>query len=424
MMPYQETELEWAKEIPENWCVDRLKNYTSTNTGITFTKADLVGAGNAVLSYGQIHAKNNPQTFINHKLIRYIPDNLLIGKESAKVEKGDFLFADTSEDLEGCGNAIYINEEIELYAGYHTILLRNKGLECGKYFAYLFRSDPWRSQIRKRVKAVKLYSVTQNFLNQTFILVPPVEEQEAIAGYLDKECGKIDRKIELLERKADAYSRLRRSLINRAVTSCNENYESFRLKDIFILRNGYTPSKAVSDFWEGGTIPWFRMEDIRINGRILSDSIQHITPQAVKSAGLFEADSFILATTATIGEHAWLIADSLANQQFTNLKIRKSLIDNINLKYMFYKFFHIDEFCKRACRVTTFAAVDMVDLCNMPIHLPPVDEQMEIVTYLDEKCGKVDAIIEKIEKEVEQLKELKRSLINETVTGKRSVTKD
>ncbi|MBD5339921.1 MAG: hypothetical protein HDR98_12550 [Bacteroides sp.] len=91
---------------------------------------------------------------------------------------------------------------------------------------------------------------------------------------------------------------------------------------------------------------------------------------------------------------------------------------------MFYKFFHIDEFCKRACRVTTFAAVDMVDLCNMPIHLPPVDEQMEIVTYLDEKCGKVDAIIEKIEKEVEQLKELKRSLINETVTGKRSVTKD
>ncbi len=91
-----------------------------------------------------------------------------------------------------------------------------------------------------------------------------------------------------------------------------------RLKELFELRNGYTPSKAVAEFWDGGTIPWFRMEDIRTNGRILSDSIQHITPEAVKTAGLFDANSFIMATTATIGEHAWLIADSLANQQFTN----------------------------------------------------------------------------------------------------------
>lgn len=108
-----------------------------------------------------------------------------------------------------------------------------------------------------------------------------------------------------------------------------------RLKELFELRNGYTPSKAVAEFWDGGTIPWFRMEDIRTNGRILSDSIQHITPEAVKTAGLFDANSFIMATTATIGEHAWLIADSLANQQFTNLKVRKSLIKRVALKYIF-----------------------------------------------------------------------------------------
>ena len=107
-------------------------------------------SGNAVLSYGQIHAKNNNVTEINHELIRFIPDSLIEDKPASKVKSGDFIFADTSEDLNGCGNCIYVNESIDLYAGYHTILLRNKGLGCGKYFAYLFMSDLWRSQIRKK----------------------------------------------------------------------------------------------------------------------------------------------------------------------------------------------------------------------------------------------------------------------------------
>ena len=212
------SKMSWLESFPSHWKMCRLKDYTATNTGITFTKANLVDSGNAVLSYGQIHAKNNPTTRINHELIRFIPDSLVNDKLSSKVKQGDFIFADTSEDLKGCGNCIYINEPIDLYAGYHTILLRNEGLGCGKYFAYLFMSDPWRSQIRKKVKSVKLYSITQGILKQAFIVVPPIKEQEAIAAYLDKECEKIGRKIELLERKADAYSRLRRSLINRAVT--------------------------------------------------------------------------------------------------------------------------------------------------------------------------------------------------------------
>ena len=101
---------------------------------------------------------------------------------------------------------------------------------------------------------------------------------------------------------------------------CPNGVEFKPLGEIFEMRNGYTPSKNQLEFWEGGTIPWVRMEDIRENGRILSDSIQHITPAAIKGKGLFEENTFILATTATIGEHALIIADSQANQQFTNLK--------------------------------------------------------------------------------------------------------
>ena len=273
------------------------------------------------------------------------------------------------------------------------IVLRPNNLVNNKFLLYFLLSRSFISYIKNQVAGVKMPRTNALQIGRVSLSLPPIAEQEAIATYLDKECGKIGKEIGLLERKADCYRKLRHSLIIKTVTQKKPNYCAYRLKDIFELRNGYTPSKAVSEFWEGGTIPWFRMEDIRKNGRILSDSIQHITQEAVKTAGLFEANSFILATTATIGEHAWLIADSLANQRFTNLKIRKSLREKVSVKWMFYKFFHIDEYCKRGCKVTTFAAVDMVELTNMPIHLPPIEEQLKDVSYLDDKCSKIDTII-------------------------------
>lgn len=92
------------------------------------------------------------------------------------------------------------------------------------------------------------------------------------------------------------------------------HWEHKRLRYVCEFRNGYTPSKANDEFWSNGTIPWYRMEDIRETGRFLKESKQYISAEAVKGCGLFEAGSFILATTATIGEHAMLIIDSLANQ--------------------------------------------------------------------------------------------------------------
>ena len=169
-------------------------------------------------------------------------------------------------------------------------------------------------------------------------------------------------------------------LINKL---CPNGVEFKPLGEVFEMRNGYTPSKNNPDFWEGGTIPWFRMDDIRENGRILSDSIQHITPSAIKGKGLFEANSFILATTATIGEHALIIADSLANQRFTNLKVRKSLSNLLVTKFIYYYMFIVDDFCKRNTNVSGFASVDMDKLKKMPFPVPPIEVQEEIVRILD-----------------------------------------
>ena len=193
-------------------------------------------------------------------------------------------------------------------------------------------------------------------------------------------------------------------------------WDNLRLRFVCELRNGYTPSKDNSDYWEDGTIPWYRMEDIRDTGRKLQEAKQYITEEAVKGGGLFDAGSFILATTATIGEHALLIVESLANQQFTNLKIRKSLSNILSRDYFFYYLFVIDDYCKVTTKTSTFPAVSMELLKNCQIVFPSFCEQVAIATYLDTHCAKIDNLISIQQKRIALLQELKQSVITHAVT--------
>ncbi|WP_033770379.1 restriction endonuclease subunit S [Helicobacter pylori] len=156
------------------------------------------------------------------------------------------------------------------------------------------------------------------------------------------------------------------------------------LEEVFEIRNGYTPSKNNPEFWKNGTIPWFRMEDIRENGRILKDSIQHITPKALKGKKLFPKNSIIISTTATIGEHALLIVDSLANQQFTFLSKKANCDLALDMKFFFYQCFLLGEWCKNNTNVSGFASVDMTAFKKYKFPIPPLEIQQEIVKILDQ----------------------------------------
>ncbi len=155
------------------------------------------------------------------------------------------------------------------------------------------------------------------------------------------------------------------------------------LEEVFEIKNGYTPSKNNPEFWEKGTIPWFRMEDIRENGRILKDSIQHITPKALKGKKLFPKNSIIISTTATIGEHALLIVDSLANQRFTFLSKKANCNIALDMKFFFYQCFLLGEWCKKNTNVSGFASVDMTAFKKYKFPIPPLEIQQEIVKILD-----------------------------------------
>lgn len=163
---------------------------------------------------------------------------------------------------------------------------------------------------------------------------------------------------------------------------CPEGVEFRKLQEIFNTRNGYTPSKANKNYWINGTIPWFRMEDIRENGTILDSAIQNVSENAIKG-NLFPADSIIVATSATIGQHALIKVPSLANQRFTYLMVKKDFKEKFDVKFLYYCCFKLDDYCKECLNQSNFAAVDMKKFAKFEFPIPPLSVQQRIVDILD-----------------------------------------
>lgn len=210
--------VEWVGEVPEGWSLLPLKSLYRLSKGLSITKTDLVETGKPVISYGQIHAKWNSGTSICNDLIRFVPNEIAASHPSSRATAGSFIFADTSEDAEGCGNAVYVDESRSVYGGYHTIIATPITNECGKYFAYLFLTEAWRSQLIRQFVDVKLFSITQRALQRTSLIVPSYLEQVKIASYLDERCAKIDEAISRQEQLIEKLGEYRKSIIHHAVT--------------------------------------------------------------------------------------------------------------------------------------------------------------------------------------------------------------
>ncbi len=208
---------DWIGLVPAHWRKNTFRYLFKTRTGITFTKAQLEEEGEPVISYGQIHSKDNWGASVNPELIRHIPALLTKGKEGALAIPGDFLFADTSEDFEGCGNNVFIDSE-PVYAGYHTILAKKNNEEYGPYLAYLFTSTGWRGQLRSMVNGVKVYSITQTILNSANVVLPPVDEQKEIADYITERVVKLDEGVKRHKEFIKVLQERKQIIINDVVT--------------------------------------------------------------------------------------------------------------------------------------------------------------------------------------------------------------
>ncbi|WP_222121339.1 restriction endonuclease subunit S [Bacillus cereus] len=208
--------------LPKHWKINKVRNVFRMNKGLTITKENLQSEGISVISYGEIHSKYGFRFDPDKHDVKKVAESYIDSNELALLQQGDFIFADTSEDIEGSGNfTCYVGSQT-CFAGYHTIVLKPIQKVNFNFLAYLFESKVFRAQIQKKVQGIKVYSITQRILKPLTVWFPPEGEQQKIVKFLDKKVERIDTLVSEKKQVIQELEAYKKSLIYEYVTGKKE----------------------------------------------------------------------------------------------------------------------------------------------------------------------------------------------------------
>ncbi len=415
---YQEYSINLADLLlPDHWPVEKCRFAFNFSKGLTITKENLQETGIPCVNYGEIHSKFGFEVDpLKHDLKCVDPSYLKSGKGSL-LAKGDFVFADTSEDIEGSGNFTHLNSTEPTFAGYHTLIARAKGDANTRFLAYVLDSASFRKQVRKSVKGVKVFSITQAILKNTSVWLPPLPEQTAIAGFLDDKTAKIDELVGIKRRQIALLGERKQILIQNAVTKgLNPNapmkdsgvdwignipahWEVKRLKFLCSIGTG---ERNTEDKVEGGKYPFF----------VRSQTAERINSYSYDGEAILTAGD-----GAGVGKVYHYIDGKF---DFHQRVYKFSDFSKLGGKYLFH--YISRTFYSVAMLGTAKSTVDSLRLPliqNFWVPFPPDHlEQEAIVDFIDEQSNKINAAITIKENQITKLNEYKTTLINAAVTGK------
>ena len=145
---YKDSGVEWLEKIPSHWELSKLRYMFSFGRGLTITKANLIDTGVPCVSYGEVHSKYGFEVDPKKHYLKCVDEEYLQSSSYALLTKGDLVFADTSEDIEGSGNFTQLVSDDLVFAGYHTVIARPFDRQCSRFYAYLMVRDSLRAKIR------------------------------------------------------------------------------------------------------------------------------------------------------------------------------------------------------------------------------------------------------------------------------------
>ena len=195
-----------------------------------------------------------------------------------------------------------------------------------------------------------------------------------------------------------------------------------RVRDCYDIRNGFTPLRSESKFWNNGTVPWFTVEDIRNQGKEIYSTQQHITEEAITADRLVPANSFLLCCTASVGIYAQTKIPLTTNQQFNALTVKISHKALLMDEYIFAIGEYFSSLLHSAAGKTTFEFVSVKKLGAFLIPVPPKKEQQRIIDAF-QKFEPLIAEYDKLEQQATKLDgeiydKLKKSILQYAIQGK------
>ena len=401
---YKDSGIAWIGEIPEHWELRKGKNL--------FKLRNSKGNNNAILlaatqKYGMI-----PQSQVEG--VVQVKQNTDLNTFKT-VHKNDYVIS-----LRSFQGGFEMSEYEGVCSPAYQVFYSTKPC-CNYFFKYMFKSYGFVSQINAFTLGIR---EGKNIQYEDFSLMklplPTIQEQQSIATYLDQKCSEIDELITLQEEMITKLQSYKQSVITEAVTKgLNKNVP---LKDSGIEWIGEIP-----EHWK--IVCLKHLSRISTGNQDTQDSIPDgkypffvRSPKVERSNRYtFEGPSILMAGDGVGAGKVFHLADNkFACHQRVYCINQFSKINRIFLFYYLSSLFY--NIIDSANSKSTVDSVRLPMLAEFPVCIPLDLEQQSIADFLDQKCSEIDELISIKQQKIEKLKDYKKSLIFECVTGKRKVS--
>lgn len=411
---YKDSGIEWIGEIPEHWEVTKIQYLAQLKSGYNLTTEEITDC-----ALYPVYGGNGIRGYYDKYFLE--GDYVLIGRQGAL-----------------CGN---INYSIgKSWATEHAVICYPKTKYITKWFGELLRV--------MNLNQYSLAAAQPGLAVERIKLLPipiiPLPEQQSIATYLDQKCSEIDEQITLQEEMITKLQSYKQSVITEAVTKgldknvplkdsgiewigeIPEHWDVKRLKfscNVFgrIGFRGYKSDDLVSEGNGAITLSPSNMKDMKMdytNRTYLSWKKYYESPEIMISKN----DILMVKTGSTYGKCSFvddIPMECTINPQIVVFKQHKDYP-----KFLAYSFQTnaTRSFVETSVVGGTIPTIAQEKIMNYFFAFPPLPEQQSIADYLDKKCSEIDELITIKQQKIEKLKDYKKSLIFECVTGKRKVS--
>ena len=435
---YKESGVEWISEIPRHWRWSRLKFHLTENSGGIWRDADEFGKGTHVLRSTEITIEGHwdLQRLMKRKLSKEETDRFLLKEDDLVITK-------SSGSQDHIGKTGLVDEKIEsMNVCYSNFVqrIRPKNHISSKFLHYFMNCSLAREQYKYQSEATTgLVNLSAKSIDELLISLPPIQEQIQIANFLDRKTKHIDKLIRIKERRIALLQEQRTALINQVVTKgLDPNVE---MKSSGVEWIGEIPAH-----WKVNRLKYVaKIRPSNVDKHLYPDEIQvrlcnytdvyyndYITVDTVLKKGSCkesEFAKFVLRKGDVIITKDSETPDDIGVPTFV-----KDDLDNIVCGYhltMIRPYACLGEFifrCIQSDRTRRYFELESNGITryglgkpsieNLPLPIPTAPEQRQIADFLNNKTQQIDELITTEQRRIELLKEYRRSLISEAVTGK------
>jgi type I restriction enzyme S subunit len=433
--------VEWVGKIPQHWKIKPLKYFSDVFSSSVDRHVYEDELQVSICHYPDVY-KNE---FINEDVELNKGSCSEVEFERFHLKEGLVILTKDSESPDDIGIPCYVEKNLNnVVCGYHlSIIEKNKNYINSKFLFRFIQSDIVRCHFEVHAKGITRFGLSKFIIENLFVNLPSIIEQQQIVTYLDRKTQKIDELIKKTGMKLELLKEKRTALINHCVTKgLNADVEMkdsgvewigeipshwtvSKVKYEFLFTGGGTPSKEREDYWNG-EIPWISPKDMK--SIVISNSQEKITEKGLKNSATTPIDKNSLLIVVRSGILQRMIPIGINSISVTINQDLKSLrsINDYPIKYFYFyiKGNELNLLIDWSKEGTTVESIEMEFMSNSRIPFPPKTEQQQIVEYLDDQTQKIDSAIEKKSRRIGLLKEYRQALISNVVTGKIDVRED